>query len=112
MSDISTRIVPDPVLDVTLNAYVFGSAAVAFILRDRSAAELRTMVNNHITDNGGAILTAAEESDISDMRTFYDGLSNFDKHAYRDKVILYSQLLQDGHITEAVWDELLLGILP
>ena len=107
MSDISARLLPDPDQGVTLNADFFATAVMAYLIGDATAGTVRTYMNNHITGNGGTALTAQEESDIASMKTHYDGLTNFNKHVYRDKLARYPLLLQEKELPEGAFDNLM-----
>ena len=107
MSDIGNRLEVTASEDVTLNAFVFGSYVMAFIVDDATAAQARNRMNDHITENGGSVLTSAEETNIQSMKTHYNGLATDAQHEYRDKLIAYAQQLQDGRITVAQWDSLM-----
>ena len=107
MSAIGDRLETLDTEETTLNAFVFGTYAMAFMLGDATAGQARDRLNAHITENGGAVLTTQEETDIQNMRTHYLSLTADQQHEYRDRLMAYGQQLQDLRITVAQWDTLM-----
>lgn len=105
MSAIGDRLFITESENITLNSLIFATALMAYLLNDITAVQARNFVNQHILENFGEVLSAQEEADIGVIKTFYDGLSAALKSEFRDKLISYTLILQNGLISVEFWDE-------
>ena len=103
MSEISSFLAPDPSFGVRLPAHEVTASMSGYLMGDWATGKVYPFLNMLLADYGVA-LTVAGETNITNMKTHFDGLTTAQKIEYFTKLSWYSVLLQRGDMTEAQWD--------
>lgn len=103
MTAIGRLIHKEPNETIVLNSLVFGSYCMALMLDDFGFEEIWKALDGHMSKHKFS-LSEEEKTEIIIMKGYYDDLKPDEQSRYRDKLIAYAQLLQDGHISVAEWD--------
>ena len=106
MSELSGFLADDAIAGIRIPAHEFAAAMSGYLIGDWQAGKVNTFLNNLLAEHGEA-LSVTGETEITNMKSHFDGLTNDGAIKYFTKISWYSVALQLGEMTEVQWDALL-----
>lgn len=90
--------------DLELGAENFGGIVLLYMTDVIGATEARNRLNSLLTSDGYNALDAGEQTELSDMKTTFDALSDAAKNTYLLKLLLFPVNLQRGSMNQTEFE--------
>ena len=94
--------------NVEVAAHSFAAYFALWVTGDWDTPTARTKFDELLTDNGYSVLSAAERTELVNIKDHFDTRANANaQQTFFLKIANYSIALQDGKLTEAEWENFL-----